>query len=234
MRRTYQAPVLVLLAVVVCVLAACNNTDYVAPNQSRPTPVSGTFRGCPAKGSGGDPQLNTLENRVDDPGEAKFTPYSLDALTNLGAPTNEMGRNRSGWQSADLKQVGQYEGLPVQTTGYVTAIRYVGPEPVNCNSTTAVNYYLWISDNASDAPALGMVTVITPRVQASRPGWTLAMIRSLPGNYIRVSGWFLFDQEPPATLGLPSATHWEVHPIMHIDVDVHSKWVNVDQKPLAG
>ncbi len=234
MRTVYRAPALVLLVVAITLLAACTNTDYVPTNQRHPTPVTGTFQGCPPQGSGGDPQLNTLENRVDDPGEAKFAPYSLDALEALTGPGNEMGRNRSKWSSADLKQVEQYEGLPVQTTGYVVAIRYIGPEPVNCNSKTAANYYLWISDNASDPASLGMVTVITPRVMVNRPGWTVATIKNLYGHFVRVSGWLLFDQEPPKALGLPSYTPWEVHPIMHLDVDVHSQWVNIDQTPFAG
>ncbi len=215
-----------------CLFSACGvNTDAFPTNAPRPKPVTDTFHGCPPQGSGGDPQLNTLENRTDDPGPNGYNPIALDTLTTLPNPDNEQGKPRGTWEKADVQTVAQYEGVAVQTSGYVVEVRYIGAEPVNCNSTTYVNYHLWISDNASDPPVLGMTVVLTPRVLVNRPGWTTQTIKNLVGHFVQVSGWLVFNNEPAPQLNVARATLWEIHPVMHLSVDVKSKWVSVDQKP---
>lgn len=231
-RRLRPFP-LVALSALLLLLTACGvNTDAFPSSAAHPAPVGATFHNCPPQGSGGDAALNTRENRVDDVSSSNYNPVALDTLIGLPYPGQVAGRMRSSWPSDSAKKVAQDEGVAIQTSGYVIAIRYVGPEPVNCNSASAANYYLWISDNASDPPELGMVVVITPRILAERPGWTVATIRSLAGRFVRVSGWLLFDNQPSAQLGLSRATYWELHPVLHLDVDVQSQWHNIDQKPL--
>jgi len=217
----------------VLALTACGaNTDTFPTGAAHPPPVTTTYKNCPPQGAGGDPSLSTRENRVDDVSASAYNPVSLDTLIGLPYPGQVSNRLRSAWPSSSAKQVAQDEGVAIQTAGYVVAIRYVGPEPVNCNSTSNANYYLWISDNASDPPELGMVVVLTPRILAQRPGWTEKTIRSLAGQYIRVSGWLLFDNQPSSQLGLSRATYWELHPVLHLDIDEQSQWHNFDKKPL--
>lgn len=229
----FRAATLVFFIGALCLFSACAvNPNAFPTNAPRPKPVTGTFHGCPAQGSSGDPQLNTLENRVDDdPGPDGYNPITLDTLTTLPNPDNEQGKLRGTWLKPDAQSVAKYEGVAVQTSGYVVAIHYIGPEPVNCNSTTYANYHLWISDNASDPPVLGMVVVLTPRIAVNRPGWTEQSIKNLVGHFIRVSGWLMFNNQPAPQLNEERATLWEVHPVMHLDVDVQSKWVSVDQTP---
>jgi len=231
----FRAATLVFFIGALCLFSACGvNTDAFPTSAPRPKPVTDTFHGCPAQGSGGDPQLNTLENRVDDPGANGYHTIALDTLTTLPNPDNEQGKLRGSWQKADAQSVAQYEGVAVQTAGYVVEVRYIGAEPVNCGSTTYANYHLWISDNASDPPVLGMVVVVTPRVQANRPGWTAQTIKSLAGHFVRVTGWLVFNNEPAPQLNVERATLWEIHPVLHLAVDVKSQWVSVDQKPFLG
>ena len=231
--RSLRSFIVVALCAVLCALAACGaNTDTFPTNAAHPKPVAQVFQGCPAQGQGSDATLDTLENRVDDVPTSQYHPLSLDVLTALPNLTKLQGHARSTWDSADAQRIGQYEGVAIQTTGYVVAIRYVGAESVNCDSTSAASYYLWISNNASDPGELAMVVVITPRVQANRPGWTVATIRKLVGQYIRVRGWLLFDQQPSTQLGISRSTLWEIHPIMHIEVDQKSQWHSIDEKPL--
>ncbi len=227
-----RAVTLVFLIGVLCLFSACGvNTDEFPTSAARPKPVTATFHGCPPQGSGGDPQLNALENRVDDPGTSGYNPVALDTLTTIPNPINEQGKPRGAWTKADTQLVAQYEGVAVQTTGYVVEERYIGAESVNCNSTTYANYHLWISDNASDPPVLGMVVVVTPRIMVNRPGWTVKSIQDLVGHYIRVSGWMVFNNEPDPRLNVDRATLWELHPALHLAVDVKSQWVSIDQKP---
>lgn len=232
-RSRLRSSLLVALCVLLLALSACGaNTDTFPTGAARPKPVTSTYQSCPPQGSGGDPALNARENRIDDVASSKYNPVSLDTLIGLTYPGQVSNRARSSWPSNSAKQIAQDEGVAIQTTGYVVAVRYIGKEPVNCNSASNANYYLWISDNASDPPELAMVVVITPRILAQRPGWTQATIRSLAGVYIRVSGWLLFDNQPSPQLGLSRSTYWELHPVMHIDVDQQSQWHNIDQKPL--
>ncbi|MEO7003105.1 MAG: hypothetical protein ABI068_14925 [Ktedonobacterales bacterium] len=233
MIRGFRSSFLLALCALLITLAACGaNTDTFPAGAAHPTPVTTTYRNCPPQGSAGDPTLNTRENRVDDASSSAYNPVALDTLIGLPYPGQVAGRARTSWPSESAKKVAQDEGVAIQTSGYVVAIRYVGPEPVNCNSADTANYYLWISDNASDPPALAMVVVLTPRILAQRPGWTQATIRSLAGRFVQVSGWLLFNNQPPSQLGLSRATPWELHPVLHLAVDEQSQWHNIDQKPL--
>jgi hypothetical protein len=78
-----------------------------------------------------------------------------------------------------------------------------------------------------------MVVVITPRVRALRPGWTDYTMRRLVGQVVSVSGWLVYDQEPPAFVANDRATAWEIQPVMHMQTLYQSSWINLDLVPFG-
>jgi hypothetical protein len=74
---------------------------------------------------------------------------------------------------------------------------------------------------------------ITPRVRATHPAWTEARLDTLVSSQarIRISGWLMLDQMHPERVGVNRVTLWEVHPIMHIDVQQSGRWVSIDSLP---
>jgi hypothetical protein len=69
---------------------------------------------------------------------------------------------------------------------------------------------------------------VTPRERDQRPGWTSSALSSLTGEQVRISGWLLMDQEHPEQLGQTRATLWEIHPIIHIEVNQGGSWQSID------
>jgi hypothetical protein len=45
---------------------------------------------------------------------------------------------------------------------------------------------------------------------------------------VRISGWLLMDQEHPEQLGQTRASLWEIHPILHIEVNEGGSWQSID------
>lgn len=209
------------------------NTEYLPTNLARATPSATAFPGCPSEGQGGDPALNTLYNRQDDnpPGGYRVT----DIATVMSVPTTPQvdGKNRSAWSSADAKRVALYEGTAIRTTGWVVAARKGGPTAANCNSDTSRDWYLWIGEGAGDAMDTTLVVVVTPRIQAERPGWTDYTMRRLVGQVVRVSGYLVYDQEPPTFTVSQRATAWELQPVMHLETLYQNQWINLDLFPFG-
>lgn len=210
-----------------------SNTEYLPTNLARATPSVATFQGCPPAGQGGDPALNALYNRQDDnpPGGYRVT----DIATVMAVPTTPQvsGKDRSVWPSADARRVALYEGAAIRTTGWVVAARKGGPSPANCNSDTNRDWYLWIGAGAGDALDTTLVVVVTPPVQASRPGWTDYTMRRLVGQVVRVSGYLVYDQEPPQFTVDQRATAWELQPVMHLETLYQNQWINLDLFPFG-
>lgn len=210
-----------------------SNTEYLPTNLARATPSVATFQGCPPAGQGGDPALNALYNRQDDnpPGGYRVT----DIATVMAVPTTPQvsGKDRSVWPSADARRVALYEGAAIRTTGWVVAARKGGPSPANCNSDTNRDWYLWIGAGAGDALDTTLMVVVTPRVQASRPGWTDYTMRRLVGQVVRVSGYLVYDQEPPQFTVDQRATAWELQPVMHLETLYQNQWINLDLFPFG-
>jgi hypothetical protein len=65
-------------------------------------------------------------------------------------------------------------------------------------------------------------------VRANRSGWDDSALSSLTGQEVRISGWLLMDQEHPEQLGQTRGTLWEIHPILHIEVNDGGSWQNID------
>lgn len=237
-RLFFAASLLALLGVA---LSGCNalqsiggsNTNYLPSNLARSTPSDASFEGCPPQGQGGDPALNVLYNREDDnpPGGYRVT----DISTVMTVPTTPQidGKDRSAWSSADAKRIALYEGTAIRTTGWVVAARKGGPSAANCDSDTNRDWYLWIGTGAGDALETTLVVVVTPRIQKSRPGWTDYTFRRLVGQVVRVSGYLVYDQEPPSFIAKQRATEWELQPVMHLETLYQNQWMNLDLFPFG-
>jgi hypothetical protein len=180
------------------------------------TPNDPTYQGCPAGGDGGDATLNTLKNRTD---EGSWTTVDIASLLALTWPSAITKKQRSNWSSSDQATIAKYEGSPVEVTGYILDLKHEGTESTNCHDTNNRDYHVWLGANAGDDRSLSMVIEITPRVRAQRSGWTDSAISALKGKHVRIRGWLLFDQEHPEQIGQTRKTLWEIHPIVHIEVD---------------
>ncbi len=188
-------------------------------------PNDPNFHGCPAQGDGGDPVLNTLKNRTD---EGNWTNVALSDLLALTWPTSAQRQPQGSLSSSDRAAIDQYEGAAVETTGYILDYKHEGTESTNCHSSTYRDYHVWLAVNASDSKAQSIVIEIAPRVLDMRPGW-LNALNSLKGAHVRIRGWLLFDEEHPEQLGQTRKTLWEIHPIVHIEIDKGGgNWVSVD------
>lgn len=235
-RLRVALPTLLLLVVI---LAGCNidttgvNGPSASPgafpgNDAHPQPQEITFQGCPPGGDGGDQALNILKNRVDNGENGTFHDVSLDTLINLSYPQDIGRTRRSNWSQSDVDAVNQYEGIAVRTVGYIAGVRHEGTESPNCHALDARDFHVWLVPNQGDPRSKSMVVEVTPRVRDQRSGWTDSALASLTGQQVRISGWLLMDQEHPEQLGQTRATLWEIHPIIHIEVNQGGSWQSID------
>lgn len=197
-------------------------------NAAHPQPQKITFQGCPPDGDGGDRALNTLKNRIDNGEGGAFHDVSLTTLINLSFP-QDIGRvQRANWSQGDVSAVNQYEGIAVRTVGYIAGVKHEGTESTNCHALDYRDYHVWLVVNAGDPRSKSMVIEVTPRVRDQRPGWTASALSGLVGQQVRISGWLLLDQEHPEQIGQTRATLWEIHPIIHIEVNQGGSWQSID------
>ncbi|HET7081533.1 MAG TPA: lamin tail domain-containing protein [Chloroflexia bacterium] len=196
-------------------------------NAPKPPPPPTNYKGCPAIGDGGDPQLNLRKNRTDS---APWYPVAVSSLLNLQWPKGIERRNRANWTRDDAVAVAQYEGIPVQIEGWLAGAKQQGPESCNCHSADDVDNHLWVVDDPSKDRNESIVAEITPRVRAEHPGWAFSRVRPLVDGQtkVRISGWLLMDQEHPEQLGKTRGSIWEIHPIIAFDVLKGNQWVSLD------
>jgi hypothetical protein len=232
MRRVSHPAVLICL--LIALLTACSdvapggggNAGNFPANASHPQPQEETFQGCPPGGDGGDQTLNMLKNRVDD---GSYTDVDLSTLLALTWPPNVEHVSRDQWSQQDTQTVNQYEGVSVRTTGYVIAVKHEGTESTNCHAVDYRDFHVWLSTDPSNGKAQSMVVEVTPRVRDMRPGWTDTALEGLVGQQVRISGWTMLDQDHPEQIGQSRATLWEIHPILHIEVNQGGTWAGIDQ-----
>src|SRR5712691_3815862 len=169
---------LLLLFALVLLLSACNVT--ISPSGStgsgnpqahgNTAPDSGTFDGCPARGDGGDSQLNMLKNRTDT---APWTPISFSDMISWTWPQSVEKQEMASWSQADANAVAQHNGSPVSLTGYIALARREGPESPNCHSQVDRDYHVWIVDHPTTDRSHSIITEATPRVRAHHSGWAI-------------------------------------------------------------
>jgi hypothetical protein len=201
------------------------------PNMpDKPQPQEITFDGCPPEGTGGDPQLNLLKNRVD---EGRYSPVSFDSITSLTWPKSVEEQNMAGWSADSRAFIQQYEGIPVKVEGYFVMVRESDAEPANCGRSgmNFVDWHIWFTQGPRDDRSTAVIVEITARVRMNHK-WTLDLIRSpiiddhLP---VRISGWLFFDPEHPNDVGTSRATLWEIHPVMQIEIFQSDRWIPLDK-----
>jgi hypothetical protein len=200
----------------------------------KPAPVTAPLGGCGPEGSQPDYALNRWKNRVDE-GSWLDTPWAT--IARLPWPHAVGFRFRNQWTEGERAAVARFEGAPVRVEGYLQGYKLEGREPTNCYSSDPAerDYHLWFAENPHEARKRSIVIEITPRVRRAHPGWTEERLAALVASQmrVRVSGWVMLDQMHPERVGLNRVTLWEIHPIMHIDVQQTGRWLPLDSLPDA-
>lgn len=251
----------ILMGLLICAHAASAQTaqQHLPKNDSglRQAARADTFPEgeCGARGRGGDPQLNTLKNRIDWPRNYEFLWVLPSAITEHKSP-NFRGAERSDWTGKAADSVSAYEGLPLVVTGYlVDDDRYTtasgqgaeqqGPETTNCGAARGDgDIHLWLTPNAHQRYGKGIVAEITPRIiSASNWGSEAELQKKLKyiarqGIQVEIYGWLMFDEEHYTQLKTTGcgakfcprrATLWELHPVMELTVSTANGFVPIAQ-----
>ena len=202
-------------------------TPVASGEIAKPEPVAVAFRGCPPSGSGGDPVLNTLKNRID---EAPWHSTTISDLLALPWPETIEQKPRARWSEQDRRAVARQEGSPVQVEGYLLSAKKMSPETANCRSVDYVDYHVWIADDPNKGREQSLVIEVTPRVQSYHPEWTLRRLQQIARDRerVRISGWLFMDPEHPDQIGKTRGTIWEIHPIMQIETSFLGTWSPLD------
>lgn len=223
----------------------------IDPSWPKPAPVVETFRSplagpapgvtgtapreCGPVGQDGDTATNRLKNRIDVP--ASFRAVTFDAIGDLGYPATR-ATSRLAWPAESVAVVRRYEGVPVQVTGYLVAIKPQtggSGESTNCYWTRSaeVDWHVALVERPGDGEGESIVVETTPRIRVNHPKWTVTRLRPWvdASDPVRISGWLLFDAAHRNHLGRYRKTLWEVHPITKIEVWLNEAWVDVDDLP---
>lgn len=220
MYAPYHAIAAVIAATVLATLPASAASSAVA---------SGSFAGCPAHGSGGDPQVNTLKNRSTAPASAN--PITVAGMKQLPGLPDGTPAMRANWPSSARTLIEPHEAQGAVFTGYILQVARETGEPSNCGSTLPrdedVELFLAHRSGVTNGQQI-ILGEITPRWRAVYTSWRPANLRGLTGgNRIRVTGWLLYDQESFAETHGGTATPWEIEPITKIEVLRNGSWVNL-------
>ncbi len=192
---------------------------------------SGPFHGCPIQGNGSDGRLNALKNRDVPP-----TVYHPTTITQVfqfpSAKALAMGKKfREKWTDpAALDQVFKKEAIGGSVEGFLLNEKKEGKEACNCSSTEFVDHHLWLAASPDDARDNAMVVEISPRELPSHPNWTETNVKALIDGRkrVRISGWFMWDQEHPEQIQKTRHTLYEIHPIHRIEFETGGGWVSLD------
>ncbi len=201
----------------------------ILPDKSQPEQI--TFNKCPPEGSGGDRELNLLENRID---VGSYVPVSFDTITTLTWPKSVEQLELKDWPSEGRAFIAQYAGIPISVEGYFGSVKEDAPSAANCNINNSTNkdWSIFLTKNARDELYTAVIVSVTPRIRANHGKWTLDLLRSTVINdhlLVRVSGWLLFNPTHAQDVGKTRATLWEIHPVMQIEVFNNGKWVALDK-----
>ena len=192
-----------------------------------PAPSAQDFHGCPPQGQGGDPALNRLKNRTEEP--AQLEPMHFQDVVNLDVPEGVSKKHRDKWTQATRDAVSVHERRAVVVVGYLLKVKLEGPESPNCHSDEEPerDFHLWLANSDDDDDKADAVVVeVTPRIRARHPAWSRKNLGKFvkQKSKVRISGWLMLDPEHPDQVGKTRATVWEIHPIMKIEVWSGKKW----------
>lgn len=193
----------------------------------RPEPTVGNFKldgkTCGPTGSGEkrDKGTNRLKNRTDIP--SSYHLVTWDAIAELPYP-KPIPKSRENFTEEQLAEIERFEGVSVQTVGYVVAIKPQRSSGESCNcgwkGEDATDWHIALVEHPGDGEASSVVVEPTPRLKIKRPSWTKKNLEpwlnsDLP---VRISGWLLFDPSHTNHLKKYRSTLWEIHPITKIEV----------------
>jgi hypothetical protein len=202
----------------------------LTPASATSNPVaSGAFAGCPAHGSGGDPQVNRLKNRSTAP--ASTNPITVAGMKQLPMPPAGTPAMRADWPASTRALIAPHEGQGVVFTGYILQVARETGEPSNCGSTNPrdedVELFLAQRPGVTDGQQI-ILGEITPRWRAAYTSWRPVNLRGVTGGRrIRITGWLLYDQESFGETHGGTATPWEIEPITNVEVLRNGTWVNL-------
>jgi hypothetical protein len=204
----------------------------------KPAPITGTFtlnaKTCGPTGSGSkrDKDSNRRKNRTDIPRE--YHTVTWQAIATLAYPASP--RSREDFTAEQLAMIAKYEGVAVQTVGYIVAIKPQASNTESCNCAwkgeSATDWHIALVEHPGDGEKTSIVVEPTPRIKKHHPKWkpknlTPWLNNDLP---VRISGWLLFDPQHTNDLKKYRSTLWEIHPITKIEVwDAEIEaWKNLD------
>ncbi len=181
---------------------------------------------CPADGDGGDPALNRLKNRTDQP--RTTLPMSVPQIIELKLAHTRLARSR--WSAAQQQVIADLEGRGVVVVGWLVGVKEEGPEASNCHGDghDQHDFHMYLANEPGAPKAETVVIEITPRQHDAR--WTLAAMRRLvrERTMVRVTGWLMYDQEHEADIGRSRGTVWEIHPVTGIEVQMgNGGWTRI-------
>lgn len=217
--------------------------DEISEDWEKPAPTVGNFTvngvTCGPTGSGEkrDKGTNRLKNRTDIP--KSYHSVTWDAIAELDYP-KPGPKSRENFTPEQLESIEKFEGAPVQTVGYIVAIKPQKGNSESCNcgmkGEAATDWHIALVEHPGDGEKTSIVVEPTPRIKKKHPNWTKKNLEpwlneDLP---VRISGWLLFDPQHANHLKKYRSTLWEIHPITMIEVwnDDTDEWVNADDLPI--
>ena len=211
----------------------------ISEEWEKPEPHAGTFtlegERCGPDGSGEkrDKGTNIRKNRTDIP--ASYHDVTWKAVGGLPSPT-PVPKSRENFNDEQLAAIARFEGVAVQTVGYVVAIKPQASNTESCNCSwkgeKATDWHIALVEHPGDGEASSVVVEPTPRIKKNHPNWTKKNLSPWLNidTPVRISGWLLFDPQHTNHLKKYRSTLWEIHPITKIEVwDIDSeKWIDLD------
>jgi hypothetical protein len=186
---------------------------------------------CPTEGDGGDPQLNELKNRTNEP--KGFESVAWTKYAHLRVPQGVSKALREKWPEKTLDLVAEVEKRAISLKGYLVGAKLMAPERCNCGAQEQEDrdFHIWLAKVPHGEKATSIVVEITPRLRAHHPNWTVLRLNHLAkwGSTVRVSGWAMLDPEHPSEVGKSRVSIWEIHPILRIEWWEDGQWHDLDE-----
>jgi len=240
MIRSVAVVVIPIALVVATPLASQRNTT---PAQGVCPPFGRNRGSTPAEGSD-EAMRNERKRTVPTAPAASATLLTLADFKSLqlevdalfpGVERPEFSGNRDALQNLKLADGTISEGDLVRVVGFLTAARKEGPESVNCESDTIVDFHINVGETKTATEFQGIVVEIIP--QHRPPGLqttpslekALAKVVKQKSN-VMVVGQLLFDNQHvvnddpanPKGDNPKRISVWEVHPITSLLVCTRS------------
>lgn len=192
---------------------------------------------CPKEGCGGDKLLNRRKNLVTKPDQADIEDWDFNKMTHVTFPKTWA----DGTPRTLLKSWG--EGTPIRISAFLIKVKNYpsGKESCNCNLKVESNndFHLVLVERRQQREKRSITAEITPRLRTD--GWTFAKLDALAKakQYVRVTGYLMFDSQHAGSSIPARLTHWEIHPATAFEVCTLTKsecdqgqgWIDLKDSP---